>query len=93
MNFSQLIDSINPEVYENLKTAIELGKWPDGRRLSKDQQALCLEAIISYESKHFPPEQRTGYITPKKHQACDSADTSADAQNPDQEQAIKWQDS
>jgi len=87
MNFSDLIGTINPEIHENLKTAIELGKWPDGKRLSKEQKALCLQAIIVYEKEHLPENQRTGFIEPKKHQACDSADANAD-----QEQTIKWQE-
>lgn len=96
MNFSELIGTINPETHENLKTAVELGKWPDGRRLSKEQQALCLQAIIAYEKEHLPEHHRTGFIEPKKHEACDSAEPNrhsnqSSSQQANQEQTIKWQ--
>lgn len=88
MSFSDLIGTINPEIHEKLKTAVEIGKWADGKRLSKDQQALCLQAIIAYEKENVPENQRTGFIEPKKHQACDSTEPNPNA---DQEQTIKWQ--
>ena len=30
MDIEQIIDSMTPEVYQRLATAVELGKWPDG---------------------------------------------------------------
>ena len=32
-----LVDAMTPTIYENLKTAVELGKWGDGARLSPEQ--------------------------------------------------------
>ena len=29
-SFNQAIENITPEIYQNLKLAIEIGKWPDG---------------------------------------------------------------
>ena len=40
MDLKQLLDSITPEVYESLKRAIEVGKWPDGRVLMRSKRAL-----------------------------------------------------
>ena len=41
MDLKQLLDSITPEVYESLKRAIEVGKWPDGRVLiGRSKRAL-----------------------------------------------------
>ncbi|HET8710272.1 MAG TPA: DUF1315 family protein, partial [Spongiibacteraceae bacterium] len=44
------------------RTAVEIGKWPDGRKLTSEQRELCLQAIIAYEAKHIPETERTGFI-------------------------------
>ncbi len=59
-SLDQLIDGLTPEIYQRLKTAIELGKWEDGSRLSSGQLESSIQAIILYESKNIAPEQRTG---------------------------------
>ena len=66
LSFEQMINSINPEIHENLKQAIELGRWANGERLTPRQTELCLQAVIAYEDKHLPPEQRLGYIDRSK---------------------------
>ena len=67
MNFEDLIASINPEIYQNLKQALELGKWADGRKLTDEQKELVMQAIIVYENKQTLPEHlRTGYISRDK---------------------------
>ena len=53
-----LVDAMTPTIYENLKTAVELGKWSDGTRLSPEQVESCLQAIILYESKNLPESER-----------------------------------
>lgn len=67
MNLEQLLSAITPEIYENLKRSVELGKWPDGRKLTKDQKELCMEAMIYFESKAGMDESaKTGYLDTKK---------------------------
>jgi uncharacterized protein YeaC (DUF1315 family) len=63
MEYNQLIAQLTPEVYLRLKAAIEIGKWPDGRVLSADQKASCLEAILRYQSMKLDPQQHSGYMT------------------------------
>ena len=46
MTLDELIDSMTPQIYENMKQAIELGRWPDGRKLDAEQRAHCMEAAI-----------------------------------------------
>lgn len=72
MNFEDLAKNIDPEIYQRFKVAIELGKWPDGRLLSREQKELCLQAILIYEAKHQMNEgDRVGYVdTSKKTSAC-----------------------
>jgi uncharacterized protein YeaC (DUF1315 family) len=62
MSFQQLLDSITPAVYESLKRAVEIGKWPDGRVLTAEQRELSMQAVIAYEQKHLAEHERTGYI-------------------------------
>ena len=64
MDIKQLVNSITPEVYANLKYSIEIGKWPDGKVMSEEQKALSIQAIIAYEAI-LPAEQRSGYLPPK----------------------------
>lgn len=63
MTYDELIERLDPAVYQSLKRAIELGKWPDGRAISAEQRAICMEAVIYYENRHnVPDEERVGYI-------------------------------
>lgn len=71
-NVQELLDSITPEVYKQLKQAVEIGKWGNGEPLSKDQRHLCMQAMIAYEEKHLAVEARTAYIPPREHTHCGS---------------------
>ncbi|MEX0618646.1 MAG: DUF1315 family protein [Pseudohongiellaceae bacterium] len=57
-----LVDQIDLETYYRLKSAVELGKWNNGERLSRKQLEYCLQAIIAWESRHLPEDQRTGFV-------------------------------
>lgn len=61
-SMQDILSMMNPEVHMNLKTAVELGKWPDGRRLSREQLEYCLQAIIAYEQQNLPESMRVGFI-------------------------------
>ena len=86
MQFQQLIDTITPEIHANLKRAIEIGKWPDGRALTAEQRELCLQAVIAYEEKHVAAAERTGFIdrgSKAEGEVCGDHDHA--------EQELKWQ--
>ena len=57
MTYEELIERLDPNVYQNLRRSIELGKWPDGRKLTPRQREISLEAVIYYENRHGIPEQ------------------------------------
>lgn len=61
-SYAQMIEKITPEIYQNLKQSVELGKWPNGLALTKEQKENCLQAIIAWETKNLPKEQHTGFI-------------------------------
>lgn len=69
MNFNSVSTELNQETYEALKTALEISKWPDGSVVTKEQQPLMMEAIILWEQKHLPEDQRTGFLS---HSGCAS---------------------
>lgn len=74
MTYEELIKRLDPTVYQNLKRSLELGKWPDGRKLTDEQRSICMEAVIYYEDHHhIPQEERVGYLDrgKKAGTACD----------------------
>ncbi|WP_438951582.1 YeaC family protein [Porticoccus sp.] len=88
MDFQQLIDSITPDIYESLKQSVERGKWPDGRKLTPAQREHSMQAIIAYDLRHKPEDQRVGYVPPKQ-KIAGPCDTSHPDQSDDQ-QPLKW---
>jgi uncharacterized protein YeaC (DUF1315 family) len=73
----ELVESLTPEMVSDLKRAIELGKFPDGRVVSEEQKELMIEATILYDALKLPEEDRTGFIHRKK-QASGILDTVPD---------------
>jgi len=63
---NELVESLTPEMARDLKRAIELGKFPDGRMISEAQRELMLEAVILYDAAKLPEDERTGFIHRKK---------------------------
>lgn len=62
----EMLNVLDDEIIKRFKTALELGKWPDGRELTPEQKKTCMQAIIVYEHKNLPEDQRTGYVPPKE---------------------------
>ena len=74
MNIEQMLSVLNPEIVERLKTAVEIGKWPNGVVLTKEQRETCMQAVIAWELKNLPEDQRSGYIdrgTKEEGEECD----------------------
>ena len=74
---NELIESLTPSMVSDLKQAIELGKFPDGRVVSREQKELMIEATILYDALKLPQEERTGFIHRKK-QASGIMDVASD---------------
>ncbi|WP_290519669.1 DUF1315 family protein [Alcanivorax sp.] len=75
-SFDDLIAAMTPEVCDNMRRAIETGKWADGRPLTREQRETCLQAVIAWEAKNLPEEQRTGYM----EQQCKSGEEAPEEQ-------------
>lgn len=83
MTFEEIIQKIDPQIYKNLRTAIELGKWPDGRVLTREQKEISMQAVIYYEGKaDIPESERIGFIDRAKVEATPCA-SSTDASQVD----------
>ena len=74
---NDLVESLTPSMMSDLKQAIELGKFPDGRVVSREQKELMIEATILYDALKLPEEERTGFIHRKK-QASGIMDVASD---------------
>jgi uncharacterized protein YeaC (DUF1315 family) len=73
----ELVESLTSDMVDDLKRAIELGKFPDGHVVSEEQEELMIEATIRYDALKLPEEERTGFIHRKK-QASGILDTVSD---------------
>ncbi|HEI8291637.1 TPA: YeaC family protein [Citrobacter koseri] len=52
MNLDEMIDSMTPEVYQRLSTAVELGKWPDGVALTPKQKENSMQLVMLWQARH-----------------------------------------
>lgn len=52
MDIEQIIESMTPEVYQRLATAVELGKWPDGVALTPEQKENSLQLVMLWQARH-----------------------------------------
>ncbi len=54
------IKNMPEEVYQKLRTAVELGKWPDGSVLTPEQKESSMQAVLLWQSMHNDnPEHMT----------------------------------
>lgn len=87
MDFDKLIRNLSPEIYQNLKRAVELGKWADGTVLTREQRELSMQAVIAYESRNLEEEQRAGYID-RGHKA--EGETCGSHEEKESTNPLKW---
>lgn len=81
MNIEQMLSILDENIVDRLRTAVELGKWPNGVALTQEQRETCMQAVLAWEYTHLPEEQRTGYIdrgTKEEDEHCDSHSPSHD---------------
>lgn len=60
MNIDHLINAMSPQVYEVLKQAVEIGKWPNGVALEDSQREQATQAMMLYQGKHL---EQTDHMT------------------------------
>ncbi|EFE23329.1 hypothetical protein EDWATA_01657 [Edwardsiella tarda ATCC 23685] len=52
MDIERLLSIMNDDVYQRLLSAVELGCWPEGSRLSEAQRAQAMQIVMLYQSRH-----------------------------------------
>lgn len=63
MEIQEIVKTLTPEIYQSMRTAIELGKWADGRKLTPEQRANTIQMVIYYEHLHnIPANERVGHM-------------------------------
>ncbi|MBQ0796702.1 MULTISPECIES: DUF1315 family protein [Zhongshania] len=90
MDFEQLVDNITPAIYEGLKRAVEIGKWPDGRVLTVEQREHCMAGVIAYDLKVNAESERVGFIdrgSKAEGEVCGDDHSHDEA---GQDQVLKW---
>ena len=52
MEINDLVGVMTPEIYQRLALAVELGKWPDGVKLTPEQKENSLQMVMLYQARH-----------------------------------------
>lgn len=52
MDVEKLLAAITPDIYQNMLSAVETGRWPDGKLLSEAQRDHTQQLVILYQTKH-----------------------------------------
>ncbi|MGY5957404.1 Transcriptional regulator [Kosakonia sp. BK9b] len=52
MSLEQIVNSMTPEIYQRLSTAVELGKWPDGVALTPEQKENSLQLVMLWQARN-----------------------------------------
>jgi uncharacterized protein YeaC (DUF1315 family) len=79
--FFEKSQQLSPEMIERFKTALQVGKWPDGQPVSDKQKATLTQAIIIYDNANLPAGQRVG----------ETDDQCASKSNDNDAKTIRWQ--
>lgn len=72
-SINALLATMTPEIHQQLKTAVELGHWENGEKLTMDQKEYCMQAVIAYDNTFMSPQQRIGYINRQGNTCGDSS--------------------
>ncbi len=52
MNYQQLVDNLGIQTIEKFRTAIEIGKWENGDKLSEKQTENALQAVMLWQAEN-----------------------------------------
>lgn len=63
MSIEQIIDTMTPDVYQRLMTAVELGKWPDGTPLTAEQKENSLQLVMLWQARYNTDAQHMSIDT------------------------------
>lgn len=88
--FQKVIQEMNDETYQRLKTGVEIGKWPNGQLLTVQQRETSMQAVLAYEAIHnVDKHQKTGFVDTSTSQCHD--DEGKHVGGADEATTLKWQ--
>ena len=75
MNIEQMLAVLDADIVARLRTAVEIGKWPNGVVLTKEQRQTSMQAVIAWEHQNLPENERSGYIDKGHKEEGDECDS------------------
>ncbi|WP_179997826.1 YeaC family protein [Acinetobacter sp. YH12239] len=75
MNIEQMLSVLDADIVARLRTAVEIGKWPNGVALTQEQCQISMQAVIAWEAKNLPETERSGYIDKGHKEEGDECDS------------------
>jgi hypothetical protein len=51
MDIIKLVDSLSPDMYLRLKSAVETGKWPEGTEVDQPQRESAMHIVMAYQAR------------------------------------------
>ena len=75
MNIEQMLAILDENIVARLRTAVEIGKWPNGVVLTKEQRQTSMQAVIAWEAQNLPEKERSGYIDKGHKEEGDECDS------------------
>ncbi|MBV1909494.1 MAG: YeaC family protein [Kangiellaceae bacterium] len=51
MNYQDLVDNLDEKTISQLRTAVELGKWDNGDKLTNQQRESAMQAVMLWQAK------------------------------------------
>ena len=52
LNYQNFVDSLDEKTIKKLQSAVELGRWENGEKLSQKQRDSALQAVLLWKAKH-----------------------------------------
>ena len=75
MNIEQMLAVLDADIVARLRTAVEIGKWPNGVVLTKEQRQTSMQAVIAWEAQNLAENERSGYIDEGHKEEGDECDS------------------
>lgn len=65
MDYSQTVASLTPQMIAKLKTAIELGRWENGDKLTSEQVESAMQAVMLWEAQNIGNKDNQPFVVDK----------------------------
>lgn len=62
MEYVQTVASLSESMIEKLRTAIELGRWESGEKLTSEQTESAMQAVMIWQAQHVNNQSAEPFI-------------------------------